>query len=276
MNTGALIFAHNSETLNYLKMSLIAAGLVKKNLNVPVCLITDQYSIDQTDIDISKYVDYVKLIPRPEINNYRNLNNQRHQFINGNRFSAWKLTPFERTLVIDSDLLVLSDSLAQHWMSDDFIMCESMNDITGNKLDNDDFRVSDHSIRLRWATAIMFTKNSYTEKIFDLVEYIKQEYRYFSDLYEFDPRNFRNDIAFSIANHIINGFKEVDTHLPSPLFFTDTDTILSVDADQILINVVTNSKNVIIPIAGHDIHFLNKKNILDNYQSLWELACLDT
>ena len=34
MNTGALIFAHNSETLNYLKMSLIAAGLVKKNLNV--------------------------------------------------------------------------------------------------------------------------------------------------------------------------------------------------------------------------------------------------
>ena len=95
-------------------------------------------------------------------------------------------------------------------------------------------------------------------------------------MYEFDPRNFRNDIAFSIANHIINGFKEVDTHLPSPLFFTDTDTILSVDADQILINVVTNSKNVIIPIAGHDIHFLNKKNILDNYQSLWELACLDT
>jgi len=276
MKQGALIFAHNSETLNYLKMSLVSARLVKKNLNVPVCIVTDQYSLDQTQIDLSQHVDHVVLIPKPAVDNYRNLNNTRHAFINGSRHSAWSLTPFDRTLLIDSDLLIMSDAYSQYWDSEDFLMCGSMTDLIGNKLSQEEMRVSDHTIRLRWATAVMFTKNEYTKKIFDTVEFVKREYRYFSDLYEFDSRNFRNDIAFSIAAHITNGFKEADIFLPSPLFFTDVDNIIDVVDDQLLILATNGSKNIILPLNGIDIHFLNKKNILENYDKLMELVCLDT
>lgn len=276
MTQGALIFAHNSETLDYLKMSLISARLIKKNLNIPVCIVTDQYSIDKTGIDLSQHVDHVVLIPKPTVDNYRNLNQERHAFINGSRHSAWNLTPFDRTLLVDSDLLIMTDTYAQYWNSEDFLMCGNMKDLIGNKLSQEEIRVSDHSIRLRWATAIMFTKNEYTKKIFDAVEYVKREYRYFSDLYEFDSRNFRNDIAFSIAAHMVNGFKELDIFLPSPLFFTDVDNIVEVFDNQILVSATNGSKTVILPLSDIDIHFLNKKNILENYDKLMELACSDT
>lgn len=273
MKKGALIFAHNSETLDYLKMSLIAAKFIKKNLNVPVCIVTDQFSIDQTDVKID--VDNLIVIDRPAVTNYRNLNGERHPFINSTRNSAWQLTPFDRTLVIDSDLLIMSDVLAQYWEGDDFLICDRAHDILGTRLGQEDQKVSDHNINLRWATAIMFTKNSRTEKLFEVVEYIKKEYRYFSDLYEFDPRNFRNDIAFSIANHILNGFVESNNYLPAPLFFKDTDTIVDVHEGNVVINIVDGPKNILLPVKDYDIHVLNKKNILENYDRLMELACLD-
>ena len=273
MKKGALIFAHNSETLDYLKMSLISAKFIKKNLNVPVCIVTDQYSLDHSTVTLD--VDIIKVIPRPAVTNYRNLNGERHPFINGTRNSAWALTPFERTLVVDSDLLVMSDSLAQYWEGDDFLICEKAYDLLGSRLGEEDKKVSDHNLTLRWATSIMFTKNSFTEKIFEAVEYIKKEYRYFSDLYEFDSRNFRNDIAFSIANHIVNGFVDSKNYLPSPLFFKDVDTIIDICDGNILINMTDGSKNVLLPVKGSDLHFLNKKNILENYDKLMEMACSD-
>lgn len=273
MKNGALIFAHNSETLDYLKMSLISAKFIKKNLNVPVCIVTDQYSLDNSDAVVD--VENLIVISRPEITNYRNLNGERHPFINSTRNTAWKLTPFERTLVIDSDVLVMSDHLSQFWDGEDFLICERAYDILGTRLADEDIKVSDHTINLRWATTMMFTKNDKTEKIFDTVEYIKQEYRFFSDLYEFDPRNFRNDIAFSIANHLINGFVETNNYLPPPLFFKDSDSIVDISEGNILINIADGVKNILLPVKDFDIHFLNKKNILENYDKLMELACSD-
>jgi hypothetical protein len=45
MTRGALIFAHNNRDIDYALMSLISGGLVKKHLEVPVSLVTDESTI---------------------------------------------------------------------------------------------------------------------------------------------------------------------------------------------------------------------------------------
>jgi hypothetical protein len=46
MKCGALIFAHNNRDVDYALMSVISAGLVKKNLQVPVSLVSDESTIE--------------------------------------------------------------------------------------------------------------------------------------------------------------------------------------------------------------------------------------
>ena len=46
MDKGIVIFAHNSRSLDYSKLALVAGGLAKKHLGYPVSLITDKSTVD--------------------------------------------------------------------------------------------------------------------------------------------------------------------------------------------------------------------------------------
>jgi hypothetical protein len=46
MTCGVLIFAHNNRDVDYALMAMVAGGLAKKNLNVPVSLVTDLSTVE--------------------------------------------------------------------------------------------------------------------------------------------------------------------------------------------------------------------------------------
>ena len=46
MSSGVLLFAHNNREIDYGKIALANAMLVKKNLDVPVSIVTDDGTID--------------------------------------------------------------------------------------------------------------------------------------------------------------------------------------------------------------------------------------
>ena len=46
MKKGILIFAHNSRDIDYALMSLISAKFAKTNLQVPVSLVVDKFTIE--------------------------------------------------------------------------------------------------------------------------------------------------------------------------------------------------------------------------------------
>ena len=46
MKKGILIFAHNSRDIDYALMSLISAKFAKKNLQVPVSLVVDKFTVE--------------------------------------------------------------------------------------------------------------------------------------------------------------------------------------------------------------------------------------
>ena len=285
MNRGILLYAHNNPALDYALMAVISGGLAKKHLGVPASLITDASTVEwmkQSKIynKAKNLFEHIIATDRPQTNNMRRLHdgetNKVIPFVNSNRCSAWDLTPYDRTLLIDSDFLIFSKRLGEYWNIDkDLMIAESANDIYDNpRLGYHDRYVSDVGIKLYWATTVMFTKNENTEMFFNLVNYIKDNYGYFADVYRFDSRQYRNDIAFSVAKHIIDGFEESYTgRLPPILTLQDRDILHSVDADKltVLISPKFDSNYCAASFSNIDIHVMNKQSVVRNSDRLLEL-----
>jgi len=286
MKNGVVLFAHNSRQLDYGLLSIIAGGLAKKHLTVPVSLITDKATIlwmqNSGSYDTAaKVFDQIILVDNQANNNTRTISDgnssQVVPFINANRFSVWDLTPYENTLMIDSDYLIFSDTLSNYWNTkSDILISRSINDIKGDRTGVLEKHVSETGVHLYWATTVMFKKNNRSKIFFDLVNYIKNHYDYYSDLFRFDPRQYRNDIAFSIAKHILDGFEEnIADSLPPILTVLDKDILIDVSDSgrlNVLVNDITDpNKFIASSVIDTDIHIMNKQSIVRNKDQLLKL-----
>jgi hypothetical protein len=285
MTNGVLLFAHNSPEVDYGLTAIIAGGLAKKNLEVPVSLVTDTGTLswlkESEMLEKAKTVfDKILTVERPHTTNTRTLHDgffgKEVPFVNSNRYSAWDITPYDRTLIIDSDYLIFSNSLNEYWDVDASVMVASaMNDIVGTRGKILDSKVSETGVQLFWATTVMFTKNEESKFFFQLVNFIKDNYSYYADLFRFDPRQYRNDIAFSIAKHIMNGFETEFVYTLPPVFTVfDRDILETVEGDRLTFLVDqtgTSGDFYAASISGVDVHIINKQSIIRHQAALLEL-----
>lgn len=282
MKKGILIYAHNNRSVDYALMAIISGGLAKKHLGVPASLVTDPSTVEwmresNTLEKASEVFENIIIVERPITDNTRRLADGQSSevvpFINANRASAWDLTPYDRTLLIDSDYLIFSNSLGEYWEVDsDILIGESINDIfAGKRLGYHDVYVSDVGVKMYWATTVMFTKNQTAKTFFDTVNFVKDNYDVYADIFRFDPRQFRNDIAFSVAKHILNGFEEsVEHNLPPVLTLLDKDVLHEVTGNKLtlLVSSGLDSDYCAAAITGTDIHVMNKQSIIRNSKEL--------
>jgi hypothetical protein len=285
MKQGILIYAHNTRAVDYALLSVISAGLAKKHLSMPVSLVTDDSTISwmkQSQIFhlAEKVFENIIIADRPITNNQRRLfdgeNSSTVPFVNVNRDTAWNLTPYDRTLLIDSDFLIFSDVLNKYWNIDcDLLIGESINDIyCQDRMKYLDRHVSDTGVKLYWATTVMFTKNQNTRLFFDTVNHVKENYRHYADVFRFDHRQFRNDIAFSVSKHILDGYVESSLGiLPPILSALDRDILYEVNDQRLtfLIDHKLDNNYCAASMSGVDIHIMNKQSIIRNQQKLLEM-----
>jgi hypothetical protein len=285
MTRGILIYAHNNRTVDYALMAIISGGLAKKQLMVPASLVTDQSTVDwlaeSNMLDTASAVfENIIVVDRPQTDNQRRLHdgesNMVVPFINSNRGSAWDLTPYDRTLLIDSDFLIFSNRLSEYWNVDaDVLIGESINDIYGQeRLGYNDVYISEVGVKLYWATTVMFSKTSDAKLLFDTVNFVKEHYQYYADIFRFDSRQFRNDIAFSVAKHILGGFEEDENGiLPPVLSLLDKDVLHEVNGDRltVLVSSRLGSDYCAAALSGVDVHVMNKQSIIRNKDKLLEL-----
>lgn len=285
MKQGILIYAHNTREVDYALLSVISAGLAKKHLSMPASLVTDDSTISwmkQSQIFnlAEKVFENIIVVDRPITNNQRRLfdgkNSNTVPFVNINRDTAWSLTPYDRTLLIDSDFLIFSDVLNKYWNIDcDLLIGESINDIhSQDRMKYLDRHVSDTGVKLYWATTVMFTKNQNTQLFFDTVNNVKENYRHYADVFRFDHRQFRNDIAFSVSKHILDGYIESSLGtLPPILSALDRDMLYGVNDQRLtfLIDHKLDNNYCAAAISGVDIHIMNKQSIIRNQQQLLEM-----
>lgn len=285
MKKGILIFAHNNRDVDYALMSIISAGLARKQLNVPATLVSDATTIawmkESNIYDRATTIfENIIEVEKPSTENKRILHDGVLQktvpFANANRGSAWDLTPYDRTLLLDSDYLIFSNRLSSFWDVEQSVMiAESMNDIYGQGrkgyLDN---YVSETGVHMYWATTVMFTKNEESKMFFDTVNFVRENYQYYGDLFRFDTQQYRNDIAFSVAKHILDGFEKTEGGLPSVLTTIGKDILHSVDENgklTFLVSPTLDGKFCATALKGTDVHIMNKQSLVRNADDLMRL-----
>lgn len=280
MTKGCVIFAHNCE-IDYGTLAVLSAKLVNKNLNIPVSLISDRDTVKQLSSHKLPF-DHIVEVEKPKVTNKRRLldgSNKIVNFLNSNRSSVYDLTPYDKTLVIDSDFLVFSDVLLKYFNNyHDFQITLGMLNLQETRVAPTEYEIGQFTINMLWATNFIFSKTDSTEIFFNLISYIKDNFQYYARLYNFDGRNYRNDFAFSIAAHIMgaHGLEQWYGELPAPLMFKFGDKIIDIKENNQLTFLCEDFRQLenylLVKTLNQDLHILNKLSILENIDQLMDLA----
>jgi hypothetical protein len=100
-----------------------------------------------------------------------------------------------------------------------------------------------------------------------MIEYIRDNWFYFKVLYNVNSNTFRNDIAFSIAIHIMNGKTngEFATDLPGSLVYcTDRDFLVGTDGKKMKFLIEKQNhlgEYTLVKTTGLDVHVMNKYSL---------------
>jgi len=217
MSKGIVIFAYNG-AYDYVDMARTSAALAKRYLKLPVTLITDQ-AVDYPEFDT------VIVQERTDPEQLKITDGELKPWHNQNRTTAYSLTPYEQTLLIDADYFIMNSRLKNLFdINLDFACYNTANDITG--IAELQGHVGNTSIPMQWATVIYFRRSELAESVFNFMEYIKQHYEFYSLMYNFRADKYRNDFALSIALQTLTGyntgnFAQIPGTLDSLLLGTD-------------------------------------------------------
>lgn len=257
MTQGFLLFAHNNEEIDYGMMALWTARRISKWLDRPVSLITDSKTCESLNGKVPDWrasFDQVIEQDSPATQTKRYIDRQL-TFHNLDRISAWDLTPYDETIVLDTDILIQTANLNKLWNSQhELLVCKTSKDLFSRKHQEFEY-VSDYSIRFFWATVFYFRKTEFTKMFFDTCKDIKANYNLYRQIYSLLPGAVRNDYIWSIALHTLQYDQSIETDL---LYSLPTDTLIKLEQDH----AVVLSDSILCKAQGLDLHLMNKFDLI--------------
>ena len=267
MNKGVLLFAFNNSDVDYVKQAIYCAKRIKHHLNLPVQLITDAVDYIETAFPFyKKYIDVITYqsspVGSPKTFNDGLYTSKKLEWKNSARNSAYDISVFDQTIVIDTDLLIGNNKLLTCFdTSEDFMIAKHYNLVSSN-LEGVFDRVSDSSIPMYWGTILYFTKSNTAKAVFDLVSHIKENYNYYRTVYDIVETKFRNDFAFSIAVHMMRGF-ENSTEWPKDIpgdMWVSIDRDILIDTNLTTVKLLAHKSYDYLPVNLKDatVHVMNK------------------
>ncbi len=248
---GILLFAFNNGVTDYFEMAVRTAYRANKFLNLPVTVVTD------VNTDLSKYDNVFESVIIVESDNTNTKAKQ--VWINKGRHQAYELSPYDETLVLDTDYLINSDKLLKPFsLYDDFACHNSTNYVL---VQNQTEKVSETFIDTAWATVIYFKKTLRTKQIFECMQMIQNNYQHYVNLFNMSSTMYRNDYSLTIALWIVNGHTiNKQDYIPWDLLHLN---------DQIKIHRMNETEylcirdNKYITIKDIDFHILNKNTFME-------------
>jgi hypothetical protein len=244
---GVVLFAFNS-AIDYISIAEKCARLVQKHLCLPVTLITDSPQLVNYAFDSIIQVENT-------MNNIKSAFDN-NLWRNADRYLAYDLSPYDETLLIDVDYLVLDNSLLILFSQ----LCDYQIMENNQTLDESwNFNMGAISLPYKWATVIFFRKSRLAKQLFDLTGRIQRNYAYYRLLYNIREPNFRNDYAFSIADYILNGY----TSDKNTIKFTMLTLEKPIEQMQLGGNFITvREKDRAHLITRQNIHIMNKQYLI--------------
>ena len=156
MNTGALIFAFDSE-ISYTRLAIECASRVTKYLDIPVTLVTDKR------VDTNVFEKQI-IVERGADTNRRFFIDRQESttWFNFGRYRALELSPYTRTVLLDSDYMIANDALFPFLKSTQPFLCHrSVQSVHHARSRIEKFGTK--NTNMWWATVVIFDKtNSFT------------------------------------------------------------------------------------------------------------------
>jgi len=278
---GIVMYAYNNQNIDYGTLALCNALLIKKNLSEnTVALVSDSgtmsymESIYNSDIIRMAFDRIIIDEIKDGTAGTRRFHDTRYSvftdfYKNGNRPSVYDLSPFDETLLLDVDYLMLDSTMDMVWGSLEDFLCNRKTRDLDHKVNNFGFdnRFNEMSIPLYWATAVYFRRSEKSKLIFDLMNFIRENYAYYSYLYRFNHSGyFRNDYALSIAIHMANNLMEYNSVRTLPvdhiLFSMENDEMHRFSDGKCLITSEHAQGDFNLHSVCSNLHVMNKRAIL--------------
>jgi hypothetical protein len=243
---GIIAFANNTPQVDYIKIAEQTLKVASHVLGLPYTIISDT----DTHTDNTRYdIDLGEFIP----------------WRNNNRYQVYEKSPYDETLVIDADYLVLDQNLlnvfSQPW---DYLLQRHTTALT------QEFPtvMGPNSLPFIWGTVFAFRKTPRAKLFFDLVGRVQNNYSYYRLLFNIQERNYRNDYAFAVADILLNGYSISATTIPGSMISVDqVINSIQINDDQLVIK--DNNRAYIVPRTN--LHIMSKAYLQsDNFAQLVE------
>lgn len=245
---GVLLFATNTDTVDYVAIAHRAERLINHYLGLPVTIVESSVNTKNKRYNITS--------------------GQFETWNNKGRSLAYDLSPYDQTLLIDSDYLIFDNNLLKILDTvRDYTIAKNNYFIEGTQIQS----MGKYSLPTLWATVIAFNKTSKSQMLFDLVKRIERNYVYYWRLYNIPATNFRNDFAFTIADNILNGYtQDQRNYLPWPIVTINRPIQrLSLQDQKFFLQI--DNQGYVLP--KQSLHVMGKEYLLsDELEQLIEVA----
>lgn len=266
MTKGILLFAIDTEEKSYTDMARYCSEKIKEHLRLPVALVTNRDIVDSLFdhvINIESIEAQSRIIPATGV---------KESWNNFGRYQAYDLSPFDETVLIDTDYICHSNKLLKLFEFNQPFMCHKRRVYLGSQIYTE-VEYFGRELEMYWATVVYFKKSNEAKCVFDMMKMIQKNYDHYGKLYRFRSTPYRNDFALSIALNTVYGHSipttvEIPWSLMNVEFNTDV-TVKSSESWELKFNRRVDSKIIDYRITTYnqDLHILNKDalfRIIDN------------
>jgi hypothetical protein len=284
MSKGVLVFARNNSHIDYVKQAYFLAQRVKEYLDLPTAIVTDslEYLYDNFPDADSVFDKVIKIVWTEEnLNDSAVMSNsedhklknfhdgsisvKKLEWKNEMRTTAYDASPYDETLVLDTDVVICNDKFltcfAQH---QDLLMYRNCFDLAGIDRGQEFDFVSETGVDFYWATAVFFRKTPANKTFFGLVQHIHDNWLHYAYIFQLANSLYRNDYAFSIAAHIMNGYQRgsLVADMPGTLYYvTDKSILWQIEGNSLFLLLEKDKyKGEYVPLRTKDanVHVMNK------------------
>lgn len=262
---GILVFAFNNADTDYIKITERFVQLAKHTLQLPITLVTGPNEQVDFEVDTVIRTNTSSGNNRPEVGTGR-----RVEWRNFGRYYAYELSPYNETLILDTDYLVLDRQLLTYFDCDWDYLIPNRNMYLGQ--DTKVETMGQYSLPYVWATNVFFRKTAKTQMLFELVGKVQRNYAYYKQLFNTSVSNFRNDYAFAIADYIVNGYTNNPRTKLNRAVITADQPVANLDLVDNMLHLRGVDSAYALPVSN--LHILDKRYLQSsNFEQFVEKFC---
>lgn len=199
-NTGIVVLAQNNSQDDYVEQAcLLAMSLEITNPNIPISIITN----DDVPLEYKRFFD--KIIPIPYEDDAKN-----SEWKIENRWKIYHATPYENTIVMDTDMIVLQDISSWVDFLSNYEMYFTSNVYTyrGEKVTNNFYRkvFTENDLPNLYSGLHFFKKSDFAHEFYKWIELVTNNWELFYGQYatEHYPGRFSMDVTVAIVAKILD------------------------------------------------------------------------